>query len=487
MNNKNYTKGNQQEGLTPITSNWMHKIMKEPEVVQELFTTYGSPLNILHPDSFAKNCNTFKEVFQQYQVKSQLFYARKANKAKAFVKRAFLENIGVDTASERELEQSLELGGDGDHLVLTSAIKTEKQIRIAIQHQVPIIIDNHDECLLINKLAQELNCKARVGFRLSGFYVDSEKLYSRFGFDIEEIEEYLITNVGEDKKLNKFNVEGIHFHLDGYSTKQRSEALLQCIQLIKKLNVQGFTFRFIDIGGGILINYLESKAEWLDFDANLKKSLKGEISPVTFNNNGLGYWLEDRIVKGERKTYPYYNEINTDKFLDEILAYSDNSGSSIASLLRDHNLEIRIEPGRSLVNQSGITMAKVVHRKKDAKGQWLVGLEMNMSQMMSSSADFMLDPYVMYADLDEDETENDAVEVYFTGAYCLERDVLLKRKIKLPKLPEINDVVVFVNTAGYMMHFFETQAHLFQLATNLVYKEKSDSIEVTDFEKDSTV
>lgn len=483
MSKSTYTKGNQQKGLTPITSNWMHKIMKEPELVHALFATYGSPMNILNPNSFAKNCTVFKEVFQQHQVKAQLFYARKANKAKAFVKRALLENIGVDTASERELEQSLALGGDGDHLVLTSAIKTEKQICMALQHQVPIIIDNHDECILINNLAQELDCKARVGFRLSGFSVDGEKLYSRFGFDIDEVEDYLMTHVGEDKKLSRFKVEGLHFHLDGYSTHQRSEALLECIELIKRLKDKGFSFRFIDMGGGILINYLESKAEWLDFDARLKESLKGETSPITFNNNGLGYWLEDGIIKGERKTYPYYNEINSGKFLTKILEYSDKDENSIASLLRNQNLEIRIEPGRSLVNQSGITMAKVVHRKKDAKGQWLVGLEMNMSQMMSSSADFMLDPYVMYADLNEDKT--DAVEVYFTGAYCLERDVLLKRKISLPKLPEINDVVVFVNTAGYMMHFFETQAHLFELATNLVYNEKSDSIRISDFKKDA--
>ena len=88
MSKSTYTKGNQQKGLTPITSNWMHKIMKEPELVQALFATYSSPLNILNPNSFAENCTVFKEVFQQHQVKAQLFYARKANKAKAFVKRA---------------------------------------------------------------------------------------------------------------------------------------------------------------------------------------------------------------------------------------------------------------------------------------------------------------------------------------------------------------------------------------------------------------
>ncbi|HCV81197.1 MAG TPA: diaminopimelate decarboxylase, partial [Zunongwangia profunda] len=70
-------------------------------------------------------------------------------------------------------------------------------------------------------------------------------------------------------------------------------------------------------------------------------------------------------------------------------------------------------------------------------------------------------------------------------AYCLERDVLLKRKVTLPKLPEIGDVVVFVNTAGYMMHFFETQAHLFELAPNLVYTETSKPLKFADFKLDT--
>ena len=58
---------------------------------------------------------------------------------------------------------------------------------------------------------------------------------------------------------------------------------------------------------------------------------------------------------------------------------------------------------------------------------------MNMSQMLSSSADFLLDPYIIYQDEIEDNQEE--IKVYFTGAYCLERDILLKRAIQLPKLP----------------------------------------------------
>ena len=138
-----------------------------------------------------------------------------------------------------------------------------------------------------------------------------------------------------------------------------------------------------------------------------------------------------------------------------------------------------------MLDQVGITVAKVAHRKQDAKGRWLVGLEMNMSQMLSSSADFLLDPYVIFQDENLEDAEE--VNVYFTGAYCLERDILLKRAIQLPQLPAIGDMVVFVNTAGYMMHFFETEAHLFELSTNLIYEKTTNLPQVEDFKDDNLI
>ena len=139
-----------------------------------------------------------------------------------------------------------------------------------------------------------------------------------------------------------------------------------------------------------------------------------------------------------------------------------------------------MEPGRSLLNQVGMTLAKVVFRKKDLRGRWLVGLEMNMSQLQSSSADFLLDPLTAFV-----PAPNHPVKVYFTGAYCLEQDIVLKRKIALPNLPQVGDIVGFVNTAGYMMHFFETQAHLFELSVNLSLESSKKNYELRDFKNDA--
>ena len=51
----------------------------------------------------------------------------------------------------------------------------------------------------------------------------------------------------------------------------------------------------------------------------------------------------------------------------------------------------------------------------------------------------------------------------------------------LKQLPSIGDVVIFVNTAGYMMHFYETEAHLFKQAQNVSIAEKKESYNLKDF------
>ncbi|MEP3374223.1 MAG: Y4yA family PLP-dependent enzyme [Maribacter dokdonensis] len=483
--NKMYYKGKPKYQLTPKTSDWMHELFNNQSVVKGLVERYGSPINVHHLPSFNNNCEMYKQVFESYGLKYRIFYARKANKSRGLVKQAFASGIGVDTASFKELEQSLVLGGNSENLVLTAAIKTEPQIELAIKNGVPIILDNEDECVLTQAIANRIGQKANVGFRISGFTVDQEKLYSRFGFDVDEVINFIASYVGDNKSFDMLDVTGLHFHLDGYSTYQRSVSLVASIQIFSKLKEKGYAMSFIDIGGGILMNYLEDEKEWNTFNEQLKKSVLEDSNDITFNNNGLGFRLEDGQLRGKLNTYPFFNEINKESFIGEVLDFvDDQSGLSVASLLVKNGVELRIEPGRSLLDQVGMTVAKVIHRKKDAKGQWLVGLEMNMSQMMSSSADFLLDPFMLY---NSEVEKNENVDVFFTGAYCLERDVLLKRKITLPRLPAIGEYVAFVNTAGYMMHFFETEAHLFELSSNLMFTGSNEKLSFFQFIDDAKI
>ena len=485
MNKSSQLSSNLKNRLTPVTSEWMKRLMAEPDVINSLLEEYGSPVNILHPDSFHNNSLLFQQLFKNNNIKGKIFYARKANKAVGFALQSLASGIGIDTASLKELQQCLTLGIPGKKLVLTAAVKNKELIQLAIQNNVTIIIDNAEECQLIQEVANNLNKKAIVGLRLSGFSVNSSKLYSRFGFAVDSVRKFLREQFIENNLNSQLELTGLHFHLDGYSIPQRGEALLQSIELFRWLKDEGFPMEFIDIGGGILVNYLQHRSEWELFNKRLKQSILGEQKPVTFRNDGLGYRFENNKITGTLNTYPYYNDTGSVNFLSKLFAYNDSESVSVSDHLRKNQIELRIEPGRAMLNQAGITIARVAHRKKDTEGRILVGLEMNMSQMNSSSDDFLLDPFVIYQT--SETLKNNDVELYFTGAYCLEGDLILKRKITLPELPAIGDKVIFVNTAGYMMHFYERQSHLLPFSENLIFTEREEGISDSDFQPDNQI
>ncbi|WP_313114305.1 Y4yA family PLP-dependent enzyme [Aequorivita sediminis] len=479
----NVFKANKTLPLEPITSQWMHDLFAQNDLMHALLEKYDSPINILNLTSFKNNINAYKDLFKNYHLDGQIYFARKANKTATLIDSALQENIGIDTASYNELNQAIEKGGNGSNLVLTSAIKTPNQLKLALAHEVPVILDNEDEFKLYDKIAGSAGKVAHIGVRISGFWVNEQKLYSRFGIDIDSFKDFIKDNFINNKRFPNLKIYGLHFHLNGYSTIERSQALLQTIELTKYMKENSFPIKFIDIGGGITMNYLKNEAQLETFKAELQSQvMHRENEELTFRRDGLGYDNLDGKLSGALNTYPYFNKIHTESFIKKILDFQNN-GETIAQSLNKHNLQLRIEPGRSLLQQVGITVARVNYRKKDSEGRNLIGLEMNMSQLKSASSDFLLDPYIIYKKPIENNTE--WKKVYFTGAYCLEQDIILKKVSEVPQIPEIGDIVVFVNTAGYLMHFYERQAHLFNLSNNLTFNNmETKYLKISDFKLD---
>lgn len=472
--------------LTPLTSLWMHQLMGDKSVLNALVHMHGSPINIHHADSMEENYNSYHNVFEEFGLSHKIFFARKANKTKAVALKAYALGMGIDTASLQEYTQCLDMGIPATDLIVTAAVKNRRLVEKAVHHGSLLILDNEDECVLVQAVAEEQNKKAIVGFRISGFFLNEKRLYSRFGFDLLAITEFITANFIESDKYNLLKYAGLHFHLNGYSIEERKFALTQCLAFAQLLSKKGLKTDFIDIGGGILMNYLKNESEWDYFNMQLRKAISGKTTEITFENQGLGLEELNGDQQGELKTYPFWSPVTKGDFVRKILRHQTHSGETLGDISKKLGIEIRIEPGRSLLDQVGLTVAKVAFRKLDSRGNWLVGLEMNMTQILSGSADFLVDPVVLYQ---EEGFEGEPVAVFFTGAYCLERDIILKRKIALPKLLKVGDLVIFINTAGYMMHFFESSAHLFPLATNLVWNRtiENGKIDSAHFQNDENL
>ncbi|MFN3997352.1 alanine racemase [Algoriphagus sp.] len=456
--------------LTPHIHPWVKDLLKKKEVLAKRIKEEDSPINIHSLEPFVENIQSFQKVFQKYELNHCIYFARKANKCISLAKKAFDYGQGVDTASFRELKQCLDAGIPAKALLVTAAVKNRKLLELAVENQVTVVIDNRDEYQLLNHIAQEMQKEVTVVIRVSGFILNQKLLHSRFGFSMNEAQD-LIEELHRQDGLLKYI--GLHFHLNGYAVDERVAAIEQCIELIDRLQNEGIMTYSLDIGGGFLVNYLKDHSQWEAFQSELKLAVQGQRSPLTYQNDSLGIIKTAIGIQGEPLVYPYSNANYRELFLDRILkSDSEIFHKPIHKLIKQRNLELRIEPGRSLVDQAGVTVAAVVFRKWDTSGELLIGLEMNRSQLRSSSADFLLDP--IHICLKSDDKKQKTCYGFLVGEYCLEQELILKRKLKFEKFPEVGDLIVFPNTAGYMMHFFESEAHQFKLAENLFYDRKEE-------------
>ncbi|WP_111671025.1 alanine racemase [Algoriphagus litoralis] len=458
--------------LKPIIHSWIDSLIARKDLMLDKIRKEDSPVNIHSLDPFVENIQTYQCVFQKYKLKHKIYFARKANKCISFAQQAFKCGQGVDTASFNELEQCLAAGIPASVLILTAAVKNRKLLELAVQSQVTIVLDNLDEYFLLKEIVEEKQKNTAVVIRLSGFTLNEKQLHSRFGFSLVQAQN-LIEEIHLDAGLLRYS--GLHFHLNGYAVDERVAAIEQSIRLIDQLDAMGIGTESLDIGGGFLVNYLKEGEQWAAFHQELKLAVLGQRTPLTYLNDSLGIVKSEMGIQGEPSVYPYFNSNNKALFLERILkSHSELFHQPIHELIQQRNLELRIEPGRSLVDQAGVTVATVLFRKADSAGNFLVGIEMNRSQLRSSSADFLVDP--IHLPLKSGNQHEDPCFGFLVGAYCLEQELILKRRVKFDKFPEVGDLILFPNTAGYMMHFFESEAHRFNLAANLFFDQSEGSL-----------
>jgi diaminopimelate decarboxylase len=121
-------------------------------------------------------------------------------------------------------------------------------------------VESSDELKAISKVAKKLKVKAPIALRVNPDidpkthpYISTGLKESKFGIPIgDALENYSLA-----KSLPNIEILGIHKHIGSQITEIRPfiDALKKVIQLTNKLKEMGINIRNLDIGGGLGINY----------------------------------------------------------------------------------------------------------------------------------------------------------------------------------------------------------------------------------------
>ena len=451
------------QGSPPLSARlapWMRDLLADPQAVTDLLEEHGSPLNLHDFSALADNAGEMTAVARAHGVDLRVFVARKANKTLGLIEAAHRAGLGLDLGSHRELAQALDAGFPARDIVVTAAIKPRPLLRLALEAGTTLVLDNLDEAAAAREeiaaarsAAPERDVPTPAGARPIALRLAPTPTGpvgpTRFG---ESAQTWRRWAASRDLTADGMRIEGLHFHLHGYDPLARAQALTEAIALLDALRAAGHHPHFLDIGGGIPMSYLDDAEEWERFWEAHEEQGEDPATSLTWRAEPL------------RQVYPYHQQVVRGQWLETVLTAPAPPDASIAEALSSRGVELRCEPGRSMLDGCGMTLARVIQRTSTSDGIPLVGLEMNRTQCRSTSDDFLVDPLLVRAG----GPPSAPMDAFLVGAYCIEAELILRRRLRFPEGVAIGDVIALPNTAGYLMHILESASHQIPLASNLV-------------------
>lgn len=284
----------------------------------ELAKKYGTPLYLMDEERIRYNCRVYVEAMKKHFGESALpLYASKANSFKQIYKIADEEGMGVDVVSAGEICTAAAAGFPMEKVYFHGNNKTDSDIEYAIKNGVGCFVaDSHEEIDAIDKISEALGVCSKILIRITPGIdphtydeVATGKVDSKFGSAVEtgaaeEITKYALTK----KNIDLF---GFHCHVgsqvfDSDVYIKTSDVMLKFIAKMEK--EADFKTRELNLGGGYGVRYIESDPK-IDIAENIA--------------------LVAKLVKEK------CSELDIDV------------------------PAIRMEPGRSIVADSGLTLYKV--------------------------------------------------------------------------------------------------------------------------------
>ncbi len=361
---------------------------------------YGTPLYILSIDRVREKFRSLMSRVREYWEEVLICYAYKANTTLALLKALKNEGAGAEVVSRGELYAAKLVGVAPHKVVFNGVCKLEEEIADAIEYGVGLLnIENLGEMDVIKRVIE------RFGLSSTVFGV-------RVNLDVPaETHEYIST--------------GMRIHKFGLDPENALKAYVALIKLVGANRCMGV---HIHIGSQILsVEPFESAVKKLiSFCRILKNKLGVKIGIVDLGG-GLGIPYE-----ADQREFPL--EIYCEAVLKPIV-------DSIGDVFLADSLII-LEPGRYLVGDAGVLLARVRYVKETAGIKWIL-IDAGMNDLIRPALYGAKHRVVVVGKADLEPRER-----YWIGGPICESSDVFARDCLLPKV-EPGDLIALLDTGAY--------------------------------------
>ena len=246
------------------------------EVIDELrVKDISAPLLLRFPDILDDRIRKLSSCFQKaaeeysYQGQSYVVYPIKVNQMRQVVEEIISHgnkyNIGLEAGSKPELHAVLGLTSHENSLIICNGYKDEDYVELALLAQkmgkrIYLVVEKLNELKLISTVSKRLGIIPNIGIRIkitsagSGKWEGSGGDVSKFGLNSSELLDALEFL---DRNKMRESLKLIHFHIGSQITKIRriKNALREAMQFYVQLSKMNFNIEFVDIGGGLGVDY----------------------------------------------------------------------------------------------------------------------------------------------------------------------------------------------------------------------------------------
>ncbi|MFH1614143.1 MAG: diaminopimelate decarboxylase [Planctomycetota bacterium] len=293
------------------------RLFAEDVAVEDIAAKVGTPVYIYSKATFLDHLRKMQQAYSA--IDATVCYSVKACGNINILRFLAQAGSGFDIVSGGELYRVLEAGADAGKVVYAGVGKTDQEIREALKAEISYFnIESEAELDNLIRICKNLGKKTRAALRVNPDvdpkthrYITTGTKETKFGVDIERAEK--VFDDYNDNRLVKLCAIHVHLGSGGKTIDPYCRAVEKILPLIEKLRQKGYAVEMLDLGGGYGADY-------------------------------------------ESDTVPC----------------SADYAAGMVPLLKDKNLKLILEPGKSIAANAGILVTKVLYLKTGGEKKFVI-------------------------------------------------------------------------------------------------------------------